>query len=147
MFFKISILIILVISSIEDIRKKEISLWEILLLSGLSFSAVVASIFDGSFDLWSVLLSLLPGAAMIFLAFITREGIGYGDGLMALAIGPALGAGSSIMTIVTAVCVSGLFSGILLVLKRAERKTKIAFAPFITIGTFVAAISGSGMGW
>ena len=147
MFFKISILIILVISSIEDIRKKEICLWEILLLGGLSFSAVVASIFDGSFDLWNVFLSLLPGAAMIFLAFITREGIGYGDGLMALAIGPALGGGSSIMTIVTAVCVSGLFSGILLVLKRAERKTKIAFAPFITIGTFVAAFSGPGMGW
>ncbi len=145
MFFKISILIILAISSIEDIRRKEIFLWQILILGGLSLAAVVTSIYDGSFDLWNLLLSLLPGAIMIFLSFITREGVGYGDGLMALAIGPSLGAAASVMAILIAIGISGLFSGILLVLKRAERKTKIAFAPFITIGTFVAAFSQLGV--
>lgn len=146
MILKIGILIIFVFSSIEDIRKKEILLWEILTCALLSVAAVFMSFYKGGFDILEVLLSLLPGAAMLFLSFVTREGIGYGDGLIILAAGPALGLYDLLITLMIAVCLSGLFSGTLLVLKKAKRKTKIAFAPFIAIGCFVAMAFGHGFG-
>jgi prepilin signal peptidase PulO-like enzyme (type II secretory pathway) len=146
MIFKIGILIIFVISSIEDIRKKEILLWEILTCALISVAAVFMAFYRGRFDILDVLLSLLPGAAMLFLSYVTREGIGYGDGLIILAAGPALGIYDLLASLVTAAVLSGLFSGILLAIKRANRKTQIAFAPFVAIGCFASMALGFG-GW
>lgn len=146
MIFKIGILIIFVISSIEDIRKKEILLWEILTCALISVAAVFMAFYRGRFDILDVLLSLLPGAAMLFLSYVTREGIGYGDGLIILAAGPALGIYDLLASLVTAAALSGLFSGILLAIKRANRKTQIAFAPFVAIGCFASMTLGLG-GW
>ena len=146
MIYKIGILMIFVISSIEDIRKKEIFLWEVLVCALLSVASELMAFLNGSFDILDVLLSLLPGAAMLILAFITREGIGFGDGLIILAAGPALGLYGLLTTFVTAVFLSGLFSAIMLVLKKANRKTKIAFAPFLAVGCAMATAVGYGFG-
>lgn len=146
MIFKIGILVIFAITSIEDIRKKEIHLWEILTCGVLSVAAEAMAFYQGTFDLTDLLLSLLPGALMLFLSFITREGIGYGDGLLILAAGPALSAGNLTMALAIAIVISGLFSGILLVLKKAGRKSKIAFAPFMFMGCLAATVCGYGLG-
>ena len=146
MIFKIGILIIFVISSIEDIRKKEILLWEILACAILSVAAVLMSFYKGSPDIIDILLSLLPGALLLLLSFISREGIGYGDGLIILAAGPALGFYDLLTTLMTAIILSGLFSGILLIFKKAKRNTRIAFAPFLAVGCAVATALGYGIG-
>ena len=146
MILKIGILIVLIISSIEDIRKKEILLWEILTCAFLSVAAAGLSFYEGSFDTLGTLLSLLPGAVMLFLSLITRGGIGLGDGLIILAAGPALGFYDLFMALMTAIVLSGFFSGILLILKRAKRKTKIAFAPFLAVGCAMATVLSYGSG-
>ena len=146
MIFKIGILIIFVISSIEDIRKKEILLWEILACAILSVAAVFMSFYKASPDIIDILLSLLPGALLLLLSFISREGIGYGDGLIILAAGPALGFYDLLTALMTAIILSGLFSGILLIFKKAKRKTRIAFAPFLAVGCAVATALGYGIG-
>jgi prepilin signal peptidase PulO-like enzyme (type II secretory pathway) len=146
MIFKIGILIILFISSIEDIRKKEILLWEILTCAVLSAAAVGLAFYENNFDIPDILRSLLPGAVMLLLSLITREGIGYGDGLIILAAGPALGFNDLFMALMTAIVLSGFFSGILLVLKKAKRKTRIAFAPFLAVGCAAVTAMSYGIG-
>ena len=146
MIFKIGILILLIISSIEDIRKKEILLWEILTCAFLSVASVSLAFYEGSFDALDALLSLLPGALMLFLSLITREGIGLGDGLIILAAGPALGFNDIFMALMIAIVLSGFFSGALLILKKAKRKTKIAFVPFLAVGCAVGAVISYGLG-
>ena len=146
MIFKIGILIILILSSIEDIRKKEILLWEIATCGFMSVAAMGFAIYEGSFDILYILLSLLPGALMLLLSLITREGIGYGDGLIILAAGPAIGFDDLIMALMTAIVLSGLFSGILLIVKKAKRKTRIAFMPFLAAGCAAVAAMSYGIG-
>ena len=146
MIFKLGILAVLVVSSIEDIRKKEILLWEICTCAVLSVAAVFMAFYKGSLDIMDVLLSILPGAILLFLSFISREGIGYGDGLIVLAAGPSLGFYDLLTMLMTAIILSGLFSGLLLIFKRAKRKTRIAFAPFLAVGCAVAIALGYGIG-
>ena len=146
MIFKLGILAVLVVSSIEDIRKKEILLWEICTCAVLSVAAVFMAFYKGSLDIMDVLLSILPGAILLFLSFISREGIGYGDGLIVLAAGPSLGFYDLLTMLMTAIILSGLFSGLLLIFKRAKRKTRIAFAPFLAAGCAVAIALGYGIG-
>jgi len=146
MIFKLGILAVLVVSSIEDIRKKEILLWEIRTCAVLSVAAVFMAFYKGSLDIMDVLLSILPGALLLFLSFISREGIGYGDGLIVLAAGPSLGFYDLLTMLMTAIILSGLFSGLLLIFKRAKRKTRIAFAPFLAAGCAVAIALGYGIG-
>ena len=104
------------------------------------------SFYSGGLDITDILLSLLPGGLLLFLSFITREGIGYGDGLIILAAGPALGFCDLLTTLMTAIILSGLFSGLLLILKKVKRKTRIAFAPFLAMGCAVATALGYGIG-
>ena len=134
MIFEIGILVMLVISSIEDIRRKEILLWEIIACAGLSLIRVAVGVYNGSFDGYGLLLSLLPGAMMLFLTIVTRQGIGLGDGLLILAYGPGLGAYKLWIGVMIAFFVCSFFSGALLVLKRAGKKTTIPFVPFLALG-------------
>ena len=137
---------ILAIASIGDIRKNEIFLWEILACALLSVAAGVMALYGGDLQLGEAMLSLMPGAAMILLSIITREGIGYGDGLIVLAAGPGLGLNDLVLALMTAMVLNGFFCGILLVLKRAKRKTRVAFVPFLAIGTLLATTVSYGFG-
>ena len=146
MFFEAGILIMLLITSIEDIRKKEILLWEIIAIAALSVTEGVTRYCKGSFDAADFALSLIPGAILLILAFLTRQEVGCGDGLMVLAAGPGLGFFVTLTGLSAAVFISGIFSGIFLVMKKAKRKTKIPFAPFLTIGMMAATIGYRGIG-
>ena len=46
------------------------------------------------------------------------------------------------VNLMVGVVLSGLFSGILLILKKAGRKSKVAFIPFLAIGTLAATAAG-----
>ncbi|WP_158589569.1 prepilin peptidase [Butyrivibrio sp. CB08] len=144
MFFEIGILLILIISSIEDIRKKEILLWEIGTCGIVSVVRVLLDCTSGMFDPGMLALSVLPGAVLLVLALVTRQGIGFGDGLIILSMGPALGAWGIMAAVVTALFASSLFSGTLLILRRAGKKTKIAFMPFLALGSIVTMLGSFG---
>lgn len=146
MFFEIGILLILVISSIEDIRKKEILLWEIGVCGIISAVRVFLDCTSGTFDPGMMAFSLLPGAVALALAYVTRQGIGFGDGLIILSMGPALGAWGIMAAVVTALFASSIFSGALLMFKRAGKKSMIPFVPFLALGNIVTMLGSWGWG-
>ena len=131
----------MIISSIGDIRSKEVFLWEILGCLGMSFAAVILSIYGNSFDASDILMSLMPGAFLLLLAYVSRSSMGYGDGLLLLAAGPALGSHITVMGMIAGVFACGLISGLLLVFKRVGRKAKIPFVPFMTFGMGVMLLA------
>lgn len=131
----------MVISSIGDIRSKEVFLWEILGCLGMSFAAVILSICGNSFDASDILMSLMPGAFLLLIAYVSRSSMGYGDGLLLLAAGPALGSNVTVMGMIAAVFACGLISGLLLVFKRVGRKARIPFVPFMTFGMGVMLLA------
>lgn len=66
-----------------DVRKRQISLvlTGVLFLTGIGWQILVE---QTSWLEW--LLSLLPGAGFLTLSYISREQVGYGDGLLLLTV-------------------------------------------------------------
>jgi prepilin signal peptidase PulO-like enzyme (type II secretory pathway) len=124
----------MIISSIEDVRKKEIPLWVILSCGLVSCVSVIYSTFCGNTDFLEVFLSILPGAFLLFASLLSSRGVGFGDGFLLFAAGPALGVGVSILGLIIALFASSIFSGILIIMRKAGRGTRIPFVPFMALG-------------
>ena len=70
--------------SAEDIRTKELSVYKVILFicSGFLFR-----LSEGKFTWYETGLCLFPGGFLILLSFLTKESIGYGDGMTVAALG------------------------------------------------------------
>ena len=134
MVLKICVLAMMLVCSITDIRKQEIPAWELCAFFALSAVGCILQFLGGDTDVVMMALSLLPGVLILLLSFITREGIGYGDGLVALFLGPALGLKCTGTGLILAFFASSVFSAVLLFTKRAGRNHRIPFVPFMTLG-------------
>jgi prepilin signal peptidase PulO-like enzyme (type II secretory pathway) len=134
MIFEICIMLVLVIASIEDVRTKEIPAWEIAACGAISIAACVLNVSRGKGDALGIFMSLLPGAGILFIALMSGQKVGFGDGFLLLAAGPALGPWTSALGLVTALFAGCVFSGILVVIRKAKSSTRIPFVPFMTLG-------------
>ncbi|MCR4764019.1 MAG: A24 family peptidase [Lachnospiraceae bacterium] len=144
-------LLLLTAASIRDIRKREIARWmlpaagllslgSVLKTAVLAAQEIAAPETDAAACVMSVLCALLPGAALLGLAFLSRESIGYGDGLLALCIGPLFGWEHMAGAICLAFFLSAMVSVALLAAKRADRSTQLPFVPFLTAAMGVMCV-------
>ncbi|NBH26195.1 hypothetical protein D3Z60_10310 [Lachnospiraceae bacterium] len=120
----------------EDIRKREISVLKIMIAG---FLAVLYRIGMGQFLLPEVIRGLVPGGILILLAFITKESIGYGDGMAAAVLGLWTGGWFTLKTVCTAVMLSGVCGLACLIKKKTE---PIPFIPFMLLGMEVVLAYG-----
>ena len=141
MVFKIMVLAIMLIASVCDIRKKEISLLFITICGALSLLRIASEFYRGQTQPLDVLISLIPGAVMLVLSLLTRQQVGLGDGLLLIFAGPALGGDTAIFGICAALFGSSIFSAVILAFRLADRKTRIPFVPFMTLGMGVMMLA------
>lgn len=138
MWKKIGLLIWLTALSACDIRKKSVPIWLLWVGGALAGAVLLYQGGKGELQLLSVFRSVLPGAA--FLLWATGTGkAGCADGLILIVMGLAEGAWSSLIICMGGLILASLFSGILLLAKRAGRNTKIPFVPFLEAGWMLAA--------
>ena len=134
----IMFLILIITESIRDIKTHQIS---ITFVSIIGIMGMITYMPFVKTDFISVFLGMVVGLSVLLVSFFSRQQIGYGDGLVALVLGPAFGIWTMLLGIVIAFFGSSIFSIILLLLKKAEKKTRIPFVPFITLGTAVACFA------
>ena len=122
---------LLICMSIQDIRKKQISLWLLLVLAGFS---VVMAIISG----WSeneikkqIFVRALPG---MLPGKLSGGALGEGDGYTTVTLGIQLGIFSVIECLLQGMVLSGIYSAILLLTGKGNRKDAIPFLPFLTAG-------------
>jgi leader peptidase (prepilin peptidase)/N-methyltransferase len=85
--------------------------------------------------------AICAGAALLLLHVATRgRGLGLGDVKLAVAIGAALGTTSGLVALGIAFVAGAAYGVVLLVLGRAGRRSALPFAPFLALGTAVAAV-------
>lgn len=95
-------------------------------------------IFEGSVSLGAWFGGILLGAALLFLAFVTREEIGYGDGWLVLVMGMSLGLKFSFLSFLLALGISALVGGCLLIFRKVRRNYRLPFAPFLLAGSVLS---------
>mgnify|MGYP000054965074 CR=1 FL=1 len=98
-----------------DVRKRQISLvlTGVLFLAGIGWQILVE---QTSWLEW--LLSLLPGAGFLTLSYISREQVGYGDGLLLLTVGIWLGFGQTFGVLTLGLILCSVLCGVLLMRKK-----------------------------
>lgn len=141
-FMNIMPLIFLIPCSITDFRKKKISMkW--CLIGGLG--AIGYQLFCKKQQILFLGSSLSIGIILLVIAKISRQSIGYGDGIVFLVLGMWIGIWNSIVLLLFALIGSSIVSLFLILVIKKKKTYKIAFIPFVLAAyimlEFIAAIS------
>lgn len=87
--------------------------------------------------------ALLFGGIFFLAALISRGGLGGGDIKLAAAIGAFTGWQGALLAFILSSLLGGIWGFILLLSKKANRKTAIKFGPFLALGGWVAYTWGT----
>lgn len=90
--------------------------------------------------------ALALGAAFFALFLLNPGGMGFGDVKLAVGLGAVLGWygwGTVMVGTFAAFLLGALYGGLLVLLRRAGRKTAIAFGPFLIAGAFLGLLVGA----
>lgn len=118
----------------EDIKEKQISVYKLLFFGVPAF---LGFLWKKGF-LWEELFrSLLPGILMLFLAYMSKESMGYGDGLTVMILGLWTGLRFTLAVLCVAILAAGIWGSICLLRKRTET---IPFIPFLLLGMEVVLV-------
>jgi len=87
----------------------------------------------------SLVAALTGGGALFFLHWLTGgKGMGWGDVKFALFMGIFLGFPQILLAFYLAFLTGGIWSVIMILRKKAKKKQRIAFGPFLVLGTIVS---------
>lgn len=125
------IIIFLILCDIQDIREKRLSVKMLVLFGGLFFA--LSFLMDKT-PYEQRIYSLMPGTVALFLAFLTKEQIGYGDAVCLMILGAVMTGGRILRAVMAGLFLASVCSLTLLLGKKANRKTTLPFLPFLTVG-------------
>lgn len=140
--FGVFIGIMLLVGSVYDWRYRSVPVW-LLVMSGLGgLAGILWTLLCTDRGAAEVLSALLPGGMSLLLAYASREQIGYGDGVLLVAMGGCLEAPRVVTALVVALAGACVVSILLLVCRRAKRNSRIPFVPFLCMGCVVVVLGG-----
>ncbi len=124
----IVITIFLILSTLIDLRKKEVN---ISVCISVALVGLIYEIFISKTDILSIILGILPGIFLMLTSIVTNEEIGKGDAAILSTIGIFLGLKKTILVLIYALFSTIIIGGILLLIRKKNKKYKIPFVPFI----------------
>ena len=131
----------LVIQSVWDCRCRQIPI--AVTLAGGGIGLMGSILYNRGFV--DICLGLLPGLICLFIGWITREAVGYGDGFLLCAMGMYLSF-EKIVAIVTMASVFAAVIGLILVVcGKKSGKDQLPFVPFLLVSTVMYLISKGGI--
>ncbi len=137
MIRKTIVLLLLAVSSMEDLRSMKIYMPP--LYTALTLGMIWAIFGDSELFLYR-LAGLLSGGLLLLLAFLSREAIGLGDAALFLVLGIWLGLWESLL-LLTASLVLAALAGIFLWIRKKSMKQAFPFVPFVLIA-YVLMLGG-----
>jgi leader peptidase (prepilin peptidase) / N-methyltransferase len=128
--------IILSLISIDDLKKRIIPNKYVVLLMALWVPFIFL---DKNVTVVSALLGFLLGGGLMLLASVlTKGGIGLGDVKLSAALGLYLGVYAILYGIAFGFFLSGIFSVVMIAMKRLTVKDYIPLGPFLSLGMLIA---------
>lgn len=141
LIFKVLALAIMLVAAALDIREKKIPLSIPAIQMTLSLLYFLYLWNKKMDDPRGLVLSLIPGALLLAISYLTKQGVGLGDGLMVLSLGPLFGIADMVLVATIAFTLSAIVGSVLLILRKAGRKSVMAFMPFLTVGVGVMSFA------
>ncbi|WP_425579600.1 prepilin peptidase [Streptomyces coacervatus] len=138
-----------VLLAVVDLRVKRLPDVLTLPLAGVTLVLLgVAALLPEHAGDWTTALygALALGAFFFVLFLVNPGGMGFGDVKLALGLGAALGWygwPTVMLGTLAAFLLGALYGGALVVVRRAGRKTTIAFGPFLIGGAFLGLLIGA----
>lgn len=118
--------------AIIDIRNKKIPVWFVVTFSSVLFAI---RLLDGI--VWGEwICGLIVGFVVLILAIGTKEKIGIGDGFVLCALGIGYRLEEMISMVGISLFLIAICAIVLLLLKKANKKTELPFLPYLFIGYF-----------
>lgn len=133
------LLVYLAAAAVTDIRKREVSVKAAGIAAVLAVALRMAA---GETNLLSWMACLLPGILVLLIGKATGEAIGYGDGIAILVCGMFLGAEGCTGCVIFGLFLTFPVSLILLLRKKADRKSRMPFLPFLLVGYGIWFLTG-----
>lgn len=135
------IIAVLLAASLKDMQNKTIP--NDLVIFALAVGVLMAVLrFSISGVINSLAALLIAGGSLWLVSFFSKGGVGMGDVKLMGCVGLLLGFENTVSIMILSVIASGLAGIIMLITKKLDRKSYMPFAPFIFIGTILAAFLG-----
>ena len=128
---------VLLTASVTDIKSRVISNKVIIFGIVTGFAIKILS-FNFLTVLDSIAGFIIAGGVLLFVAYMIKGGIGFGDIKLFACIGMFLGVRLTISTMLFSIFVGAVVGVILLISKRFHMDSKIPFAPLILLGVILA---------
>lgn len=126
----------LLVGSVQDLKYKALTPIICAVWAGLVLVAVVLS----KSNPITCGLGLIPGLLVIICAFASRQAIGYGDGLVIVILGAALGIEKGFCITVMAFLLAAMVALFLLAIKRTDYKQELPFVPFLALSFLIMGV-------
>lgn len=123
--------ILLLVMSIQDIKKREISNRYIAIFAMV---CICGGLFFEQLSGMDILSGCSIGLCLVGISVLTQEQIGIGDGLVVGALGLLMGGIKTITLLSIASLLMAALSIILIMFRRGTRKMKLPFLPAISVG-------------
>ncbi len=125
----------LLFASIEDVLKKTISKFSIavIIIAGIGYMVETGVCFVMSAG------GLVMGLILVGISLTTKQAFGMADAVILLILGISMGLGNSISVLMIALFIVCGYSGIMLLLKKVNKKSQVPFLPFLFIG-YIASV-------
>ena len=117
---KLLVLVLLIFNAWSDLRKRQISL----LISGIAGVGGIFLILVGSISAKEAAMGACVGAVLLLLSILTKDAIGFGDGLITVVTGCYLGGRDNLL-------LAAIFGISILIIKKVDKKKECPFVPFV----------------
>ncbi len=126
----VTVLLLLILCSYYDLRYRKLPLFII-----IAFGIIITVIngLDGSLFNQMVYFRLIPGTVFLMIAFMTKQAVGYGDGMIIILLGLSLGLIQCVSVVFTGLVLSSAVSVYILIFTRGNRQTRLPFVPFLLL--------------
>lgn len=132
----------LIWGSVWDLKKKCIPFYYLYCFGGVVVCyLLIKGLVKQNVEILLVALKgAIPGGISLLLSYVSKEQIGYGDGVVIVFIGMLLGISKVVGIFWIALLLLVFFSVCLLIAKKAKKKTEVPFLPFLLLGNILMSL-------
>ena len=124
--------------SVLDFRRKKVPIWLLTVGGILGAAAAVYAYCDGTNSAVEIILGMLPGGLLLFVAAVTKKA-GWADGIVLVTMSLLTDFRECVICFVISLFAISVVSLLLLTFRKVRKGTKLPYLPFLWTGYLLQA--------